>query len=106
MSPVGPERVDVLPYAVAAERVEADRRLVEDEQAGPVDEGLRQLQPTDHAAGVRLREAVGGVGEPHRVEHLVDPGPRCRLGRSNNRANSPTFSRPVRPASAESCWGT
>ncbi len=31
---------------------------------------------------------------------------RSRRGTSYTRANSETFSRPVSPASAESCWGT
>ena len=41
----------------ARDRVEADRRLVEDQQPRAVHERLGELQPADHAAGVRRDHA-------------------------------------------------
>ena len=64
--------VDVLPHAGAGDRVEADGRLVEDQQAGRADQRLGEFEPADHAAGVGAGQPVGGVGEVHRVQRLGD----------------------------------
>ena len=100
-------RAMVSQRSAAGDRVEADRRLVQHQQARPVDERLGELEPPDHAARVRPAEPVGAVAEPHRVERRRRA--RCwrsRRGTSNSRANSMTFSRPVSVASADSCCGT
>ena len=71
---------DEVPHGAAGDRVEADRRLVEDQQPRAVDERLRELQPPDHAARVRRDHAVGVLEHPGRLERPVDPpgplGPR------------------------------
>src|SRR5262249_22007199 len=36
-----PEVVDAFPHARSSDRIQPDRRLVEDHQRGPIDEGLR-----------------------------------------------------------------
>src|SRR3954469_8164092 len=63
---------DEVPHRAARDRVEADRRLVEDQHARPVDERLRQLEPADHAGGVRRHEAGGGLEHAGRLEREVD----------------------------------
>jgi len=93
--------LDVLPHPLARERVEADRRLVEDEQRGPVDERLSKLKPPDHPTRVRAGDPVGDVAQGHHCEGLLDspgafapryveqpresgdilPAPQCRLDR-------------------------
>ena len=97
--------VDALPHAVAGDRVEPDRRLVEDQQPRRADQGLRELEPADHAAGVGLGEPVGGVGEADASSTSPTRAARSRRGTSKRRANSATFSRPVSAASADSCCG-
>ena len=98
---------DAQPHAVAGHGVEADRRLVEHEQRGAVDEGLRQLEAAHHAAGVGRGEPVLVAAEVDHLEHLVDSrARRSRRGTSKSRANHSTFWRPVRAPSIDSCWGT
>src|SRR4051794_11026197 len=63
---------DEIPHGAARDRVEADRRLVEDQHARPVDERLRELEPADHAAGVRRHEAIRGLEYAGRLEREVD----------------------------------
>src|SRR5574341_349421 len=70
--PLRLQRPQTIPNRVAPDGVEPDRRLVEDEHAGPVDERLSQLEPAHHAAGVRRCEAVGRFLEIHGAQHLVD----------------------------------
>ena len=104
---LGAQLGDQVPHRAAGDRVEADRRLVEDQQARAVHQRLRELQPPDHAAGVRRDQAVGVLEHAGRGQRPLDPLARARArGTSNSRANSVTFSRPVSAASAESCCGT
>src|SRR6185312_16437244 len=69
------DRVDEVPELAARERVDAGRRLVEDEQIRIVDEGAAQAQLLLHAAG----ELAGGPGlellHARRGEELGDPLP-------------------------------
>ena len=69
---------DLLPQRGAALRVEAGGRLVEEEDARPVDEREREVEPPLHAAGVAADLAVGGLGEADALEQLV--GARPALG--------------------------
>ena len=59
-----------------ARRVDGDRRLVEDQDGGLLDQRVGDAEALAHAAGVRLGLAVGGVLEADLVEQLVDPGLR------------------------------
>ena len=65
------EPADDLPHADPAARVEAGRRLVEEQQPRPPDERARQVQPAAHAARVGLDDAIGGVDEVELLEQLV-----------------------------------
>ena len=49
---LGRQAADLLPQRAAALRVEAGRRLVEEQDAGPVDEREREVEPALHAARV------------------------------------------------------
>src|SRR5690625_3790492 len=64
------QRLDGLEDRVARLRVDADRRLVEDEQLGPVEEPDADVEAALHAAGELLRRVLGAVGEPDELEHL------------------------------------
>ena len=69
-------RPDHVPHAEAAARVEARRRLVEEEQARPADQRRGEVEPAPHPAGVRLRDAVGSRLEVELRQQLVGPRPR------------------------------
>ena len=60
----GHEVADDLPHRVAAARVQAGGRLVEEDDAGVADQGHREVEPTPHAAG------VGGGRLPGRVDQI------------------------------------
>src|SRR5215471_5157936 len=57
----GAQIADPLPDSGTADGVEPDGRFVEDDELGPVHEGLRELEPAHHAAGVRRHELVPAV---------------------------------------------
>ena len=67
---VGDELADGLPEPDAAGRVEARRRLVEQQHAGRADERGAEVEPAAHAAGPAAHEAVAGVGEVEPLEHV------------------------------------
>ena len=56
-------------------RIDADRRLVEHEQRGLVDEAAAEVQPPLHAAAEILGEIVGAVAKLRDAERRID---RCR----------------------------
>ena len=62
---------DLLPHRRAALRVEAGRRLVEEEHAREVDEREREVEPPLHPTRVALHLAVARLGEPDALEELV-----------------------------------
>ena len=68
---VAREPGDLLPQVGAAGRVEAGRRLVEEQQPRPVHERQREVEPPLHAARVAADLAVGGVGQADALEQLV-----------------------------------
>ena len=73
------EARDLRPEGAAALRVEAGRRLVEEEDRGPVDERERQVEAALHPAGVGADAAVGGEREADALEQLVPaPAPLVR----------------------------
>ena len=57
----------------AGGRVQADGRLVEEQHRGAVEQRGGDLQPAQHAAGERPREAVEHRRELHRLDRLLDP---------------------------------
>ena len=65
------QRAHLLPDRLAADRVEAGGRLVEEEHARLVDERHREVEAAPHAARVGADAAVRGVGEVDALEQLV-----------------------------------
>ena len=68
---VAHERPDRAPHLVAAARVEAGRRLVEEQDARRQDEAGGEVEAAAHAAGVLLHRLAAGVGEAEVLEELV-----------------------------------
>ena len=71
------EASDFVPERGAALHVEPCRRFVEEEDARPVDERHREVEPALHPAGVAAHLAVGGLRQPDALEKLV--GARAAL---------------------------
>ena len=68
-----PDVADEADHPLACDRIEAVGRLVEDEQTGPVHEGLGELGHLLHPQGVGPQLAVAGFSEPHVEQDLVGP---------------------------------
>ncbi len=66
------EPPDRLEDGVAALRVDAHRRLVEDEQFGPVQQAGRHVGPPFHATRVRTDAVLPTIGQSHELERLTD----------------------------------
>ena len=62
-------------------RVEARRRLVEEQHRRPVDERGREVEPPAHPAGVGPHRPVGGLDEVESLEQLRGPRPRSSPAR-------------------------
>ena len=58
--------------AAARLRVDAHRRLVHKEQAGPVQQPHADVDAALHAAGIGLDALVGSAGQPDVLQHLLD----------------------------------
>src|SRR5438067_11938613 len=56
-----------------ADRVEADRGLVEEKHARPVEKGAREMQSLLHAARVALDPLVAAVAQPDEPEQPLHP---------------------------------
>ena len=99
------EPLDLGPERAAALRVEARRRLVEEQHARLVHEREREVEAALHAARVAADLAVRGVGEADAREQLVAAA--AALG-SLVRPCSPPWrsmcSRPVRKSSSAASW--
>src|SRR5437879_13747946 len=65
------ELVDVAPDVAARLRVEADGRLVEEEDSRRVEEAAGDLEAPLHAARERLHDAAPALPQPNHVEHLA-----------------------------------
>src|SRR5690606_19891408 len=63
---------DVAPEVEARGRIEAGRRLVEEDEVGPVHQALREVDAALQSAGEALDTAVLAVAHPDPSEHLVD----------------------------------
>src|SRR5204863_7458037 len=68
--PLAAKVADDRPDLVATPRIETRRRLVEEEHARLGEQAGREVEPPSHAARVRLRGPVGGVGELEALEQL------------------------------------
>jgi hypothetical protein len=66
----GGQPADDLPHRVAAARVQAGRRLVEEDDPRVTDERHREVEPAPHAAGVRGDGPPGRLDQVEAVEQL------------------------------------
>ena len=95
---------DLLPERRAALRVEAGRRLVEEQDRGPVDEREREVEAALHPARVAADLAVGRLRQPDALEELVWRGLRSARGTACSIVCRRRWSRPVSSgSSAASC---
>ena len=99
------QALDLAPQRAAALRVQAGRRLVEEQHARAVQQREREVQAALHAAGVAADLAARGVAQPDAVEQLLAArgGTRPSRGRAAPPWRS-MCSQPVRKSSsAASC---
>ena len=67
---IGDEFADGVPQLDAAARVEAGRRLVEQQQPRPPDEAGSEVEAATHPAGVRADQTVTGIAEVQTLEQV------------------------------------
>ncbi len=72
-----PDELQELPGALG---VEAERRLVHDDQPGLLQQHVGHAEPLPHAPGVGPHPGVGGLAESHPPEQPVDLGRRLPPG--------------------------
>lgn len=70
------QRLDQIQDVLAAERIEAGGRLVEEHDRRLPDDRRRDPQPLTHPARVPGDLARGGVGQPNLCQQSLDPPPR------------------------------
>ena len=83
--PARDELADHVPELAPRARVEAGRRLVEEEHGRVGDEARGEVEPPPHAARVLLHEPVAGVGDAEALEQLAGAA-RGRRARTGGRA--------------------
>ncbi len=71
MSSLGLELADVAPDRAAGLRVEADRRLVEEQHPRGVQQATSDLQAALHAAREVVDEAVAALPQADHLHHLL-----------------------------------
>ena len=82
------EAVEELPEVAAEHRVEADGRLVEDEQLRVAEQRGRERDARALAAGEARDDAVGVLVERDVVDRALRPRPRARRARARRSAGS------------------
>ena len=80
------QRLEVVEDGVAALRVDADRRLVEDQHVGIVDQRGGDVEAPLHAAAEELRLVAGAIGEADQLQRRVDALAQQRAGQAVERA--------------------
>ena len=60
-------------------RIDAGSRFVQHQQAGFLDQGLREADALQHALRVSPQAPVAGVFQPHEFEQFVRPGPAKQI---------------------------
>ena len=73
------QMLDVRPELIAALRIEAERRLVEKQDLGRVQQAARDLEAPLHAARELLHERVAAVPQLEQLQQPLDPLVRGRL---------------------------
>ena len=103
--PSAHQLADHAPQLVAALRVEAGRRLVEEQHRRPVHQRGGEVEPPPHPARVGAHRPVAGVGQREAARAARRPGAGCRPARRcASRPTSRRFSRPVRFSSTAAYW--
>src|ERR1035438_6444643 len=69
---VGAQIDQMFPNSVTRNRIQADRRLIEEQHARPVQRGLGDFQAADHAARVVAHQAAAVGGQTHELQCLGD----------------------------------
>src|ERR1035441_2742001 len=69
---VGPQIDQMFPNSVARDRIQANRRLIEEQHARPMQRGLGDFQTADHAARVVAYQAAAVGGQTHELQCLGD----------------------------------
>src|SRR5947209_14911921 len=62
------EQLEVLEDRVTALRIDADRRLVEEEDVGVVEQARGKVESALHAAAVRLHPVARAIGEADQLQ--------------------------------------
>ena len=103
--PVSTRSPDRVPELDAAPRIEAGRRLVEEQQLRLADQARPEVEPPAHAARVGAHEPIGGLDEARAVRARAARSPAL-TGRScpYRRATITRFSRPVIAGSTAANW--
>ena len=86
MTPSPAKPPHLVPQRGAALRVEAGRRLVEEQQPRAVKQRQRQVQAALHPARVAAHLAIGGFGQPHPRQQLAPARLALALGQAVQRA--------------------
>jgi len=68
------EFLDVIPDMTPRLGVQPERRLVEEQNPGPMDKPSGDLQPPLHAPRILLDQGRGFIFKVDQAEHLADPG--------------------------------
>src|ERR1700674_4427043 len=64
--------LEVVKDGVAALRIDADRRLIEQKNLWIVKEGRRQIQTPLHASAERFHFVAGAIGESDQIQDIID----------------------------------
>ena len=83
------QRLHDIPEALAAARIQAGGRLVQEDHVRVTEQPGGQIQPPAHAAGVRLHAAVGGVEQIELFEQLMSSTPSILTGQPAQAAHHP-----------------
>ena len=102
--PVVGQLADDLPHGLAAARVEAGGRLVQEDHLGPPDQAGGEVEPAAHAAGVGRHPRPAGVGEVEALQQLGAPGAGRAAGQPASRPIMRRFSSPVCISSTAAYW--
>ncbi len=70
------------PNGALCGRIQSHGRLVEKQNAGPVQHGLRDFKAPNHAAGILTHEFASDVHQLHEFESLRNPASALRSGHS------------------------
>jgi hypothetical protein len=87
-----PQLEDPLPQAGAGQRVQPKAGLVQDQQPGPADQGLSELQAADHPSRIGRGEPPATFSRPTWASAPSTRPRRSRRGTSKSLANSQAFS--------------